>query len=612
MPIIPNGGCNEREDTTLIGETVLAEATGIEYLPGKQGVYTTRGRSLFTNVSGTTGRGLYWAGFDNGADYLLYHESDNYRAIAVSGAASTVNRSSGSDTDPIVGVHYAGRHYLANGVSNLVAEQDSASGVTFRSAGMVQTGVTIGVSVTQGSGAFSTTTGLVYWLTEYDNARGIESIYGSTSASTGGFSNRDSVILTISGTTRNVNSSHYRVYRTTDGGVFPDGGLLATIGITNTSYTDSYATVATLLSPSYGTIEINGLAFDRDVAPPVLSTITEYEDSLCGFPPNSRSFRFSAAGYPESWPTIYEVPLDSELHDIGMANMELNGVMGLFTRDSVWRLMRLPREVDSAFASGEVRTRVTGERGCVSRRGVARYTVPGSGQMLAFIARDGIFVTNLDAVLPVTDGVNWSDRVEPLYLESSVLTNDPVNRRLVFLYRKRGEEYNTGVMYLNYETGTLRVTHPDHGALTDGTVCAKDGSLELFTVDTRSGSGNIYIEGADSDASLFFDSVGRISWRVRTSTFMPAGPHGTETIERIVWRNDNTTDSVRQFHVVDGVESPGRAIDLSDETLIDIGVTKEANTVSFGLEGSSLKPIGLHWFDPLGVESTPLGGRKGA
>ena len=612
MPIIPSGGCNEREDPTLIGEETLARATGVEYRPGLLGVYTARGRSLHSNVEGTTGRALYWAGYDDGTDYLVYQESDNYRPVAVSGVPSGVTLSCGSGSDAMVGCHYGNRHYLVNGVSNIVAERDSITGVTFRTAGMVATNSAVtGTSITQGSGSFTVTTGLVYWITEYDSTRGIESVYGATSTSTGGFSNLDGIILTISGATHNRNSDYLRLYRTTDGGVFPDGGLLATLAVGATTYTDSYATVSSLPSPSYGTIDIAGLDFDRDVAPPTLSSITEFEDSLCGFKVNSRSFRFTPAGYPESWPTIYEVPLDSELHDIGIAAAELNGALGLFTRDSVWRLMRLPREVDSAFASGEVRARVTGERGCISRRGVARYTVPGQGEMLAFVSRDGIYITNLDQVLPATDGVDWNDRVDHNYIHLSTLTNDPVNRRLVFLYRKPGETGNTGVMYLNYEGGQLRVTHPDHGALSSAAVCEKDGALELFTTDSRAGNGSIWIEGASDDESLA-NGTRNIDWAVTTSTFMPAGPHDTASVERIAWRHTESEDAVRQSYSVDGVDQPGRAIDFSDGTLSDSGVSRDANTVSFSLEGSASAPIGLQWFDPLGVESKPLGGRGGA
>ena len=612
MPIIPSGGCNEREDPTLIGEAALSAATGVEYRPGLSGIYTARGRSLFSNVAGTTGRGLYWAGYDDGTDYLIYQEGDNYRPVAVSGVPSSVTLSAGSNTDAMVGCHYGNRHYLVNGVTNVVAERNSVTGLTFRTAGMVATDVYVsGSSVTQGSGAMSVTTGLVYWITEYDSVRGIESVYGATSTSTGGFANLDGIVLTISGSANNATTDKLRLYRTTDGGAFPDGGLLATLAVGATTYTDTYTSVSTLGSPSYGTIEISGLNFDRDVAPPALTSITEYEDSLCGFKVNSRSFVFTPAGYPESWPTIYEVPLDSENHDIGTAAMELNGALGLFTRDSVWRLSRLPREVDSAFASGEVRTRVTGERGCISRRGVARYTIPGSGQMLAFVSRDGIYATNLDQVMPVTDGVNWDTRVDPLYLDESELTNDPVNRRLVFLYRKQDDTEKRGVMYLNYEDGGLRITHPDHGALETGTACLKDGVLEFFTADSRSGNGNIWIEGADTDASEV-SGANTIPWSITTASFMPAGPHGSEQVEKIAWQHDTTTDRVAYSHTIDGTAQPARNIDFSDYTITDVGVSRECNTVTFSLEGTASAPIGIRWFDPLGIGSTPLGGRDGA
>jgi hypothetical protein len=150
-------------------------------------------------------------------------------------------------------------------------------------------------------------------------------------------------------------------------------------------------------------------------------------------------------------------------------------------------IYRLPRDADSIFASAEAQDLVTDQRGCVSRRGAAAFTPPGSGAIAAWVARDGIWVSNLTgAPIPVTDKIDWEGRVDASNLSTCRLLDDPNCRRLIFIYRKKSDTtHNTGIWYLDYQEFQqrgIRTCFADHGPLADAvtiayTVLAMDRSM---------------------------------------------------------------------------------------------------------------------------------------
>ena len=229
--ISPNGGVNETEPT-LIGDDQLQNVTGAEYRVGEAGLFVARGRDLFGTLTGATGKGLYELGFDGTSQYVLAHVGNSYHVGRIPGILGetlsfTLIDNLGSDTLPVVGAHYANRHYTANAVQNRRLEGTTFSaGVTSFPIGMSATTVTLGTSLSGSStGSIDATTGLEYWVTEYDSARGIESVFGNT-VHTGAFSSRASVTVSISGSTAAVNAraDKWRWYRSTDGGATPTAG----------------------------------------------------------------------------------------------------------------------------------------------------------------------------------------------------------------------------------------------------------------------------------------------------------------------------------------------------------------------------------------------------
>jgi hypothetical protein len=360
----PTGGVNEREPT-LIADDSLQNTKGAEYRVGEVGLFVARGRDQWGDLGGVTGIGLYEAGFDGTSQYIIAHEGDTYHAARI--ASGTLSFSAidslTTGSSPIVGTHYANRHYTANGVNNRRLES-TATGITSFPIGMSVSTYAIGVSVTQGAGSMDATTGLVYWATEYDANRGIESITGA-SVSTGSFTDKNSVIVTVTGVSANTRATHIRWYRSTDGGGWPDGGIIQSTAVGTTQITDTNTNTGSLLVPSYGIVSIGGIDTERDEAPGALSTVFgPFQDSLLGVAvAEPRVLRFTPAGYPDSWPSVYGIPIESQRRDEIITGVVLPGRIGVFCNDSVHVVYRLPRDSDSIFAAGEMQEPLTDARG---------------------------------------------------------------------------------------------------------------------------------------------------------------------------------------------------------------------------------------------------------
>jgi len=627
-PFVLSGGVNESEPTS-IQDTEMQDCTGAEYRVGRQGIFQARGRQLVGTIAGVTGVGLYEAGFDASAGYVIAHQGNSYHAapIAASLNFSLIdNLPSGSSA--IVGAHYASRHYTATGVANRRLEL-IAGGVTSFPIGMSASTFTVGVSVTQGVGNMTAVTGLVYWVTEYDSVRGIESTTGS-SVSTTAFSSLASVVVTVTGISQNPRADTIRWYRSVDGGGFPDGGMIQSTAIGTTQITDTLSTTGSLNVPLYGLITVGGIDTERDTPPPVLSTIFgPFQDSLCGVSIlEPRVMRYTPAGYPDSWPGAYGIPLQSSRQDQIVTGVVLPGRIGVFCNDAVYVVSSLPRDSASTFSAGEAGEPLTTARGCVSRRGACTFTPPRMDPQAAWVARDGIWASNLSqSPAPLTDKIEWASRVSVPNLNSSRLLDDPLNRRLIFLYRRATDTtYNTGVWYIDYQdfqqfgvrvTFEARITFADHGPLADAvTIGASDGLRRAVSLDSRSGNGQVYIEAnQDADDSHLVNSSGAINFRVRTKEFLPAGPRGTVNLGKATWMHDAGPASITHRYFWNRRDSNPEVKPLPESTIrtaSDVPLGRNVNSVSLELESMGNVSYGVHWIDIEGMETGPLGGRKGA
>ena len=618
----PGGGVNEREPT-LIDDSELQDTDGAEYRVGEQGLFVARGRDEVGDLGSLTGKGLYECGFDDSAGYLIAHTGNSiYSAPVAASLSFTLIDNLPSGSSATVGSHYASRHYTANGKSNRKFEAVTG-GITSFPIGMSTSTFGTSAAASVGNGDITCSTGLEYWTTEYDSVRGIESLHGSTSH-TGIIKSASSVIVITTGVSSNARADKIRWYRSTDGGGFPDGGLIQTTAIGTTQITDNNTAVGSLTVPGYGIISIGGLDTDRDEAPPVFSVIFgPFQDSLLAVSVDEpRNLRFTPAGYPDSWPSGYGIPLETARRDEIVTGVVLPGRVGVFCNDSVHTVYRLPRDADSIFAAGEAQEVLTDERGCVSRRGACTFTPPGASQFAAWVSRDGIWASNLaSAPVPLTDKIDWEGRVDISELVRCRLLNDPLNRRLVFIHRKAGDTtHNTGIWYLDYQEFQgrgIRVTFADHGPLVDAvTIGASDGLRRVVSLDSRASNGQVYIESnQDVDDSQLLDSSGSVRFRMRTKEFLPGGPRGTVSLGKATWMHGAGPATIQHRFYHNRRDDYPEVKTLSNPTernTSDVVLQRNVNSASLEIESVGTQSYGVHWIDIEGFDLGLLGGREGA
>lgn len=636
-PFSPNGGVDETEPT-LIPDDAVQDCDGAEYRIGQNGLYCARGRDLYGDIGAVDGVGLYEAGFDGSPGFLLAQAGDTLYSAPISTALTFTQADTfATGSSAMVGTHYANRHYLATSSANRRIEATVTGGVTSYPIGLSASvlGITVGVAVLGGSA--SATTGLVYWVTEYDSVRGLESVTGS-SVSTGPFTDKMWAQVVVSGVTTNPTADTLRWYRSLDGGGFPDGGLIGETPIGQTYFNDGglditqlpaavflpMAPTSTLTTPLYGLVTLGGIDVERDTAPPVLSTIFgPFDDSLLGVSVDEpRNLRFSAAGYPDSWPELYGLPLDTHRRDEIITGVVMPGRIGVFCIDSVHAIFRLPRDSDSIFAAGEMSRIVTDVRGCVSRRGATVFTPSGTDGLVAFVARDGIWLTDLSSSpVPITDKVDWEGRVSTMNLRLCRLIDDPRNRRLVFLYRRAADTtHNTGIWYLDYQEFTsrgVRITFADHGPLADAeTVATPDGKRTLVSIDSRSGNGQVYQESVqDVDDSRLLDEAGSVRFMMHTKEFMPAGPQEAGDLGNVAWMHDAGPPRIEHRFFFDRRDDNPefKLMDRSDErNASDVILGRSVNSFSLQIRSVGTRSYGVHWIDVDVAGTETLGGREGA
>jgi len=481
----------------------------------------------------------------------------------------------------------------------------------------------IGVSVTQGAGSISATTGLEYWQTEYDSTRGIESLFGST-ANTGAFTDLDSIIATVTGVSANGRSNEIRWYRSVDGGGYPDGGLIQTTAIGTTQITDANSITGTLTVPQYGIISIGGLDIDRDEAPPAMSIIFgPYHDSLLGVTiAEPRVLRFTPAGFPDSWPSGYGIPLETARRDEIVTGAILPGRIGVFCNDSVHVIYRLPRDSDSIFGAGEAQEVLTAARGAVSRRGATVFTPPGVGALAAWVSRDGIWASNLaSSPVPLTDKTDWIGRVNIAQLGNCRLQDDPDNRRLIFIYQRVSDTtHPTGIWYLDYQEFQnvgIRITFADHGPLADVvTFAAPDGLRRVYSIDSRASNGQVYIESnQDVDDSQLRDSDGSVRFRMRVKEFLPGGVRAAVSLGKATWMHDAGPARIEHRFYFNRRDDNPEIKNLPQPTIrtaSEVTLGRSVNSLSLEIESTGTLSYGVHWIDIEGLDLQPLGGRRGA
>ncbi len=387
------------------------------------------------------------------------------------------------------------------------------------------------IAIRDGSDATNFTPTDTFWyaFTEYDQDENQESVVGpalgitSTSVAVDAsvFTAKNRATLTLP-TKVNSRATHFKIYRTFEGGVvFQDLALVGQVLSSETAWTDDFTVpVDEVAEIPYSILRVGSqdaedgfLPYHRDLAMPTLSYITSWRGALVGlsreFP---RALRYSAIGYPESWPEIYAVssfPLPER--DELVAIIPCGDTLLILARGAVLTLTALPQALDGVFTSGEA-SPLRAAPGCVGVYAATAFSVAGEPRV-AWVSTFGIYVSNGHTVARISDDLAWSTEVSVANLGSSVLFWDSELQVLWFAYDSDGGGTNDRFFYAHmlpeHDKGqgiSPKWSGPHYGSIYCMTAGLVSSSYRVYSGHVSDGF--VYLErGAATDASQSYSST---------------------------------------------------------------------------------------------------------
>lgn len=161
------------------------------------------------------------------------------------------------------------------------------------------------------------------------------------------------------------------------------------------------------------------------------------------------------------------------------------------------------------------------------------------------------------------------------------------------------------------------MTFADHGPLVDAiTHAAADGSRRAFSLDSRSGNGQVYLESTqDVDDSQLLDASGSVRFRMRLKEFLTNGPRGTVSLGNATWMHDAGPATITHRFYFDRRDDNPEVKRLANPTIRNadsVILGRNVNSVSLEIESTGTTSYGVHWVDIEGFDAGNLGGREGA
>jgi len=383
--------------------------------------------------------------------------------------------------------------------------------------------------------AFDTTTGFYYAVTEYDGTNDLESVWTLVTPSDNTDNNPrvvlddDNVVtITLPSAAANTTSTHWKIYRTPDGGEEPyQLGLVATIPIAQTSWKDLFTEWGQndqpipIIRHIYIQSGVGKLAEPVDLKPPALLHLNAFKGSLVGTSRDyPRALYYSEAGYPESWPGSYiltKFPVPE--HDELVQTVTIGDTLLLLMKDVVLRTTDLPRYVNGTFIAVDIAP-MHGQPGCVAVGAACAYAVEGEPRA-AWVSPHGVHETNGVTARVISEDIAWETDLATASLTSSKLFYDKKRRLLIFAYDSDGGGTNDRyfLFHMGPEqskwNGLPKLTGPHHGAINCLTAGMVANIYRMYSGHVS--NGYVYLENnGTTDASLAYNASGDILFKMTT------------------------------------------------------------------------------------------------
>lgn len=295
-----------------------------------------------------------------------------------------------------------------------------------------------------GVAPFTTSSGLYYGVTEYD-ANGkpakLESVpwVVPQAITLNEIRGENAVVINLPSTPVNPNTTHYRIYRTTDGGLVPeDLGLIGEVPVGQPYFVDTFeqADKDTPAVPKIDTIFVEDAATQTGVyyylneRPKPWSHVNAYQGSLVGIDAeDTRRLWYTVPGRPDASPSIYRIDsFAMPEHDRLVGTATLGDSLIVLGEEGLFEMRGLPIVTGGALQFSPP-TRIVGVPGCVGPGAFASISDQTGYQWVVWVSPFGIYKTDGTRSYRISESMDWPVDVE---------TNQDMSGYLLFWHKQEG------------------------------------------------------------------------------------------------------------------------------------------------------------------------------
>lgn len=277
-----------------------------------------------------------------------------------------------------------------------------------------------------------------------------------------------------------------------------------------------------------------------DLPPPQASTGDIFQGMLVLDDLSDRGLiRYSLPGYPESFPKPYFLKFKTG-NGIRLIK-RLGQILIVGMREAIQRVNYLPTEIDTDPQQGLAHEEIASDHGIAGPLAGCLFSMPGRGQVLAYIASNGIHVTDGITTDLLNTDLNFKTLIDPAYLQYCVLRNYPREQWLVFYYAPfGGTGQNTKAIIFSYAKDKVKDTGlPALGPISISGRSASSLIInELpYLVTGHAYDGTVYIEDSGTAIPATYTTDGVTSIKgvpvIVTRRFYPSGLDRNAREERI-------------------------------------------------------------------------------
>jgi hypothetical protein len=394
---------------------------------------------------------------------VLVAPSDTQWFYTDNGAAWTSFRTGLTADKRIEAIHYNNQYYLANGTDTQVVLKSDYTTVGH---GMAAFTGTDHFSLTSPVGTWLNVPNLFYWylVTEYDAVNDIENVVNAVAGAenigemVGAINAGEIVQITILyggvdyPTKLNTNATKWRIYRSigTDqpyprNDPFPSYFLITELAIPGGApASQTYDDDGSVEGVPYPTITVSidgttSVSFGVNTAPPIFSTGDLFEDCLVvNDIANDSIIRYSFPGKPHSFPSPYFLGFETKQADAVSLIRTVGDVLVVGLKGQVWRVNYLPNETDAEFARGRCKEILSANSGIPGPDCAALFTMDDGSPRLAYVAYDGLYMTDGMGVTALTYDLDWPALVDLASLDQAILVNNQALQCLFLYYISNG------------------------------------------------------------------------------------------------------------------------------------------------------------------------------